>query len=145
MKPTNNNVETKQMAARGVHRLQRRTGVARKTHACPCVGIGRRQVFSSYVTSRLFSISVLLCAALLVYTSPPAAAQFTQQGSGLIGTGTVGSSYQGSGVGISPDGNTLVVGGFQDNSGAGATWVFTRSGGVWTQLGSKLVGTGATG
>jgi hypothetical protein len=33
----------------------------------------------------------------------------------------------------------------RDNSGIGATWVFTRSGGVWTQQGSKLVGTGATG
>jgi hypothetical protein len=27
----------------------------------------------------------------------------------------------------------------------GATWVFTRSNGVWTQQGSKLVGTGTPG
>src|SRR4029450_137761 len=27
----------------------------------------------------------------------------------------------------------------------GAAWVYTRSGGVWTQQGSKLVGTGAIG
>ena len=33
----------------------------------------------------------------------------------------------------------------QDHSGAGAAWVFTRSGGVWSQQGSKLVGTGAVG
>src|SRR5262249_27755003 len=32
-----------------------------------------------------------------------------------------------------------------DNAHAGAAWVFTRSGGVWTQQGSKLVGTGAIG
>jgi len=34
--------------------------------------------------------------------------------------------------------------GWTDNSGVGATWIFTRSGGVWTQQGSKLVGTGNT-
>lgn len=28
---------------------------------------------------------------------------------------------------------------------AGAAWVYTRSGGVWTQLGNKLVGAGAVG
>jgi antibiotic biosynthesis monooxygenase (ABM) superfamily enzyme len=32
-----------------------------------------------------------------------------------------------------------------DNSDAGAAWVFTRSNGVWKQLGSKLVGSGAAG
>ena len=37
------------------------------------------------------------------------------------------------------------MGGQGDNSGAGAAWVYTRSGGVWTQQGSKLVGTGAVG
>jgi Viral BACON domain len=37
------------------------------------------------------------------------------------------------------------VGGFQDNSNTGAAWVYTRSGGVWTQQGSKLIGTGAVG
>jgi hypothetical protein len=31
------------------------------------------------------------------------------------------------------------------NSATGAGWVYTRSGGVWTQQGSKLVGTGAVG
>jgi hypothetical protein len=32
-----------------------------------------------------------------------------------------------------------------DNGEVGAAWVFTRSGGVWSQQGSKLVGTGAVG
>jgi hypothetical protein len=32
-----------------------------------------------------------------------------------------------------------------DNMGIGAVWVFTRSGNVWTQQGSKLVGTGSVG
>jgi hypothetical protein len=39
----------------------------------------------------------------------------------------------------------LIVGGYADNNFDGATWVFTRSGGVWTQQGSKFVGTGAVG
>ena len=51
---------------------------------------------------------------------------------------------------LSADGNTAVVGGLDDNGNMskgfpGAAWVFTRSGGVWTQQGSKLFGTGAVG
>src|SRR5262249_37756924 len=38
-----------------------------------------------------------------------------------------------------------IVGGPSDDSGTGAVWIYTRSGGVWTQQGSKLVGTGAVG
>jgi hypothetical protein len=72
-------------------------------------------------------------------------AQFTQQGPKLVGTGVVGLSEQGYSVAISSDGNTAVVGGVKDNNFAGAVWVFTRSGGLWTQQGSKLVGTGAVG
>ena len=36
-------------------------------------------------------------------------------------------------------------GGYNDNSGQGAAWVFTRSGSTWTQQGNKLVATGSTG
>jgi hypothetical protein len=46
---------------------------------------------------------------------------------------------------LSGDGNTAIVGGLADNSNAGAAWIYTRNGGVWTQQGSKLVGTGAVG
>ena len=70
---------------------------------------------------------------------------WTQQGTKLIGTGAIGNSYQGYSVAISPDGNIAVEGGYGDNSHAGAIWVFTRSGSVWTQLGPKLFGTGALG
>ena len=51
----------------------------------------------------------------------------------------------GSGVALSADGNTALIGGPSDNSGAGAAWVFTRSGATWTQQGAKLTGSGATG
>jgi uncharacterized protein (TIGR03437 family) len=65
---------------------------------------------------------------------------WTQQGSKLVGPGGNG---QGSFVALSGDGNMALVGGTADD-GSGGAWVFTRSGGVWTQ-GSRLVGTGATG
>ena len=63
----------------------------------------------------------------------------------LVGTGAFGHASQGSSVALSSDGNTAIVGGPSDNSYAGAAWVFTRSGGVWSQQGAKLVGTGAIG
>ncbi|MBW8050033.1 MAG: hypothetical protein FVQ77_06780 [Cytophagales bacterium] len=70
---------------------------------------------------------------------------WTQQGSKLVGTGAVGAAWQGFSVSISSDGNTAIVGGYNDNTGVGAVWVYTRFSGVWTQQGSKLVGTGAVG
>ena len=70
---------------------------------------------------------------------------WSQQGGKLVGAGATGAAEQGNSVALSADGNNAIVGGRQDNSGLGAAWVFTRSGGVWTQYGSKLVGTGAVG
>jgi hypothetical protein len=70
---------------------------------------------------------------------------WTQQGTKLIGTGFTGTSQQGKACAISADGNTIAVGGYADNSNIGATWIFTRTGTVWTQQGTKLVGTGNTG
>jgi len=70
---------------------------------------------------------------------------WTQQGGKLVGTGVVGQAGQGISVALSADGNTAIVGGPYDNSRTGAAWVFTRSGGAWTQQGSKLIGAGAVG
>ncbi len=70
---------------------------------------------------------------------------WTQQGTKLVGSGTVGIARQGASVSLSADGNTAIIGGIGDNSYAGAAWVWTRSGGVWTQQGTKLVGSGAVG
>ncbi len=96
--------------------------------------------------SKLFVFLFLsVCIIPNLLFAPKGQAQFTQQGPKLVGTGVVGLSEQGSSVAISSDGNTAVVGGIKDNSFAGAVWVFTRSGGVWTQQGPKLVGTGAVG
>jgi len=70
---------------------------------------------------------------------------WTQQGPKLVGSDAVGAAIQGISVSISADGNTAIVGGHRDNNGVGAAWVWTRSGGVWTQQGNKLVGSGAAG
>ena len=70
---------------------------------------------------------------------------WTQQGPKLVGSNTSGRAYQGSSVAISGDGNTAVIGGPRDDSGSGATWVFTRSQELWSQKASKLVGGGAVG
>ena len=75
---------------------------------------------------------------------------WSQQGGKLVGAfavpGLLGRSSIGTSVALSADGNTAVAGGPDDNSlGMGAVWVFTRSDGVWTQEGPKLLGSGAIG
>jgi hypothetical protein len=68
-----------------------------------------------------------------------------QQGGKLTGSGLTGNSQLGLSAAVSADGNTAVIGAPQDNSAAGAVWVFVRNGTTWSQQGTKLVGTGATG
>jgi hypothetical protein len=62
----------------------------------------------------------------------------------VVGTGAIGPANQGGSVSLSSDGNTAIAGGVSDNSLAGAAWVYTRLGSVWSQQ-AKLVGTGAVG
>jgi len=68
---------------------------------------------------------------------------WTQQGDKLVGTGANGPAHQGASVDLSADGNTAIVGGPSDSNLLGAAWVYTRSGGVWTQQ-FELVGTGGS-
>ena len=63
---------------------------------------------------------------------------WTQQGLKLTGAKAVGKSEEGIGVALSADGNTALVGGPGDEGGEGSGWVFTRSGGLWTQQGPRL-------
>ncbi len=56
------------------------------------------------------------------------------------GTGESGAGVFGESVAVSSDGSTALVGAPKDNGSAGAVWVFTNSGGVWSQQGSKLIG-----
>jgi hypothetical protein len=91
------------------------------------------------------AIAPVLVFGALLCAAQPALAQFIQQGPKLVGSGAVGNAAQGYSVAVSADGNTAIVGGSQDNANTGATWVFTRSGGVWSPQGPKLVGSGAVG
>jgi hypothetical protein len=68
---------------------------------------------------------------------------WNQQGSKLTG-GEEENSEFGVLVALSADGNTALVGGWNDDGRKGAAWVFTRTGGVWSQQGPKLVGAGVS-
>ena len=68
-----------------------------------------------------------------------------QQGQKLVGSGALGFAAQGTSVALSADGNTAIVGGARDGGGIGAAWIWRRNGGVWTQQGPKLVGSGSHG
>ena len=81
--------------------------------------------------------------AAWVYTR--SGSTWTQQGPKLTGSGESGTGEFGWSAALSGDGNTALIGGRSDNGGAGAAWVFTRSGSAWSQQGSKLTGSGASG
>src|SRR5437870_4389346 len=68
---------------------------------------------------------------------------WSQQGNKLVADGAVGCPRHGTSIALSADGNTAIVAGRADKSKTGAAWVFTRSGGVWTQQGNKLIEGGA--
>jgi hypothetical protein len=88
-------------------------------------------------------LPALLCAALLWLTLP--AAGFTQGNVPKLTAGDpIGLAEQGFSVAISADGTTAIVGGPFDNSGTGAAWIFTQSGGTWTEQ-QKLIAADANG
>jgi hypothetical protein len=68
-----------------------------------------------------------------------------QQGPKLTGGEESGKGEFGTGVAMSADGKTAVVGGGGDNGGAGAAWAFTRPASTWEQQGPKLTGAGEVG
>ncbi|HXA19697.1 MAG TPA: hypothetical protein VN380_22120 [Thermoanaerobaculia bacterium] len=89
-------------------------------------------------------IHLRIAAVILVSSTHTAFAQFSQQGPKLQGSGYVGRANQGT-VAVSADGSTAIVGGSSDDGGAGAVWIWTRSGDGWSQQATKLVGSGAEG
>lgn len=78
---------------------------------------------------------------------------WTQQDIKLLPNDAAGSPFFGSSIALSSDGNTMLIGGDCDSSipsadpseqtCVGAAWVFTRSNGVWSQQGAKLIGSPA--
>jgi hypothetical protein len=67
---------------------------------------------------------------------------WSQQGAKLTGGEEVGDGLFGSGVALSSDGNTALIGAPGDNSEVGAAWTFARSGSTWSQQGAKLTASG---
>jgi FG-GAP repeat len=68
---------------------------------------------------------------------------WSQQGPKLTGGGEeMGEGRLGESVALSGDGNTALVGGYGDNGGIGAAWVYARSGSTWSQQGPKLTAAG---
>jgi len=65
---------------------------------------------------------------------------WTQQGPKLTGGEESGAGQFGWSVALAGDGDTALIGGRNDNEGAGGAWVFARSGSTWTQQGPKLTG-----
>jgi hypothetical protein len=67
---------------------------------------------------------------------------WSQQGTKLTAADAAAGSGLGSGVALSSEGNVALVGGQGDSGGAGAAWLFARSGAAWAQQGGKLTGQG---
>jgi hypothetical protein len=63
----------------------------------------------------------------------------------LVGSEASGNAEQGDSVALSANGETALIGGYEDDGGVGAAWVFTGSGSTWMQQGKKLVGAPASG
>jgi FG-GAP repeat len=101
----------------------------------------RRSCSASRV--RVNRIATALTFGSLLCASPIMGAEFLNQAT-LAATDAIGSAQQGQSVALSADGNTAIVGGPKDNGGVGAAWVFTRSGGVWTEQ-AKLLASDAAG
>jgi len=75
-----------------------------------------------------------------VFTRAPGSTAWSQQMQ-LFSSGPGGDSAFGTSVALSLEGDTALVGGPENNSNAGAAWVFTRSGGSWN-MGTRLTGSG---
>ena len=76
--------------------------------------------------------------------SDPLLTTLVQQGGKLTPSDNVGNSNFGWSVAISADGSTMAIGGPLDDTEVGATWIFVKNAGVWSQQ-AKLIGTGAIG
>ncbi len=76
-----------------------------------------------------------------VYTL--AGGHWTEQGEPLLGNDRDTSASEGESAALSEDGNTALVGGYQDDVSRGAAWAFVRSGSSWAEQ-QELVGAGGS-
>jgi IPT/TIG domain/FG-GAP repeat len=70
------------------------------------------------------------------------AAGWSEPGTELEGDGESAGARFGFSVALSGDGATALVGASNNDGGKGAAWVFTRSGGTWSEQGPPVVGEG---
>jgi hypothetical protein len=103
----------------------------------------RARVLVSLATraAPIAAIALLAVATGSALAAPP----FALQGGRFTGSETLSGARFGQSVALASDGNTALVGAPQDGGGAGAAWVFTRTGGAWTQQGTKITGAGESG
>ncbi|HEY4428202.1 MAG TPA: IPT/TIG domain-containing protein [Solirubrobacteraceae bacterium] len=99
---------------------------------------GNPAVVSTLAPAQNAQLSLALAQARPGASQPVQVDPLVQQGVQLRGKEEIGGGLLGFSVALSADGNTALVGGPRDNGFAGAVWVFTRSGGEWTQQGPKL-------
>ena len=69
---------------------------------------------------------------------------WTQQAK-IVANDAVSNDWFGFSVSISNDGNTAIVGAYVDDNGRGSAYIFTRSGGTWTQQAKLVASDGADG
>ena len=69
-----------------------------------------------------------------------AGGSWSEQGEKITGGEEGGAGEFGFSEALSSDGDSALIGGAGDESGVGAAWLFTRSGGNWSQQGEKLRG-----
>ena len=70
---------------------------------------------------------------------------WAQQGSKIVAKDKTGQALFGCSCSLNFNGSIAVIGGYYDNAGVGAAWVFTRNARGWYQQGSKYVGVLYTG
>lgn len=99
---------------------------------------------NTFAKKRFVPRNITLRIVPLLLLAAGAQAQFLQQGNKLVASDAVGGANQGVAVAISADGNTAIFGGYNDNNGVGAAWVYTRTGGVWSEQ-AKLTAPDAVG
>lgn len=83
--------------------------------------------------SLIAAVALALTLSAMFAIPSGASAQPIQPGQKLTGAGEIGAGKFGSGVALSTDGDTAVVGAPQNADGAGAAWVWTRSESSWGQ------------
>ena len=83
--------------------------------------------------------TVAMCVALWGGSVCPAGARvigsrFERMGGKLVPSDAIGAAGFGRAVALSGDGDTMLVGGPNDTSGAGAAWIYGRSGTGWREV-----------